>query len=231
MEERPMRALPEDGKTLVGYQFWNSVNKLVLAAHFVSLKIIGRENLPASEPFVLVANHSSRWDGPMVQNLLDRRSNYMVSPNEMKGLQGSAVRSVGAFPASPRFDLVGHCLRQLERGEPVVVFPEGNVFYDGIVHPFKKATARIALVAAEKGLPLKIVPVGIAYNNPGMPRALVNVGEAIPVPDYVDYFADSKRDAVEGLTFLMNASVRRLHQEARDHGLGSSGKHALLSGV
>ncbi|MBZ0185154.1 MAG: 1-acyl-sn-glycerol-3-phosphate acyltransferase [Candidatus Obscuribacterales bacterium] len=227
-----MRALPEDGKSFFGYPFWNEVNKLAVAVHFVSVKIFGKENLPSpgKEPFILVANHSSRWDGPVVQRLLDRKANYMVSPNEMVGLQGAAVKSVGAFPASPKYDLVGHFMRQLKGQEPIVVFPEGNVFYDDFVHPFKKATARIALLGAQEGLPVSIVPVGIAYSQSRGPGAAIAIGEPIPVGGYLELFEKNKLSAIEGLTFLINDRVRLLNQEMKSV-LRQKRKTVLLSGV
>ena len=91
-----------DGKSFYGYPFWNTVNRMVVNTHFHSAYLTGLDNLPESGPFLLIANHSSRWDGPVVQYILNRRANYMVSPNEMKGIQKPAVLSVGALLIRPQ---------------------------------------------------------------------------------------------------------------------------------
>jgi 1-acyl-sn-glycerol-3-phosphate acyltransferase len=171
---------PKDGKTSVGYAFWNFVNELVVVCQFKNFEVVGIENLPADGPFLLIANHSKRWDGPVVQYLLNRRANYMVSPNEMRGLQGVAVMSVGAFPANPRLDPVGYAVKQLRAGEPVVVFPEGNIFYDDDIHPFKPGAAKIIMTAASAGQRLPVIPAYISYGPGKLPSTVkITIGKPI----------------------------------------------------
>jgi hypothetical protein len=56
-------------------------------------------------------------------------------------------------------------MQQFKKGEPFVIFPEGNVFYDGHTHPFKKGIARIAFAAHQNNIEVPIVPVGITYES------------------------------------------------------------------
>lgn len=152
----------KDNKSFLRFTFWNLVNQIVMRVYFKEISVIGKNNLPDGA-FILVANHSSRWDGLVVQFLLNRRANYMVSPNEMKGLQGRAVKSVGAFPSNSRHDLVSFSLERLLNKEPIVVFPEGNIFKDDYLHPFKKGAAKIALEAVSRNHNIPIVPLAIEY--------------------------------------------------------------------
>jgi len=170
----------KDKKSFLRFTFWNLVNQIVMRVHFKKISVIGRTNLPDGA-FILVANHSSRWDGLAVQFLLNRRANYMVSPNEMKGLQGRAVKSVGAFPANSRHDLVSYSLERMLKNEPIVVFPEGNIFKDDYLHPFKKGAAKIALEAVSRNYNIPIVPLAIEYNFDqalGGPTVSMRVGQA-----------------------------------------------------
>lgn len=203
---------PVDCKNTLGYWFWNTVNAVVTATRFAKIEVCG--HLPKDGPFIFVANHSSRWDGPLVQRVLNRPSNYMVSPNEIRGLQASAVLSVGAFPANPRLDLVGFAEEQLKKGEPVVIFPEGNVFYDKQLHPFKQGTAKIALAAANKGLKVPIIPAYISYQNgPDWETSTVSV--LIGEPLEIDEFAQSQpesRDAVKQLTSRLQHEINALKE-------------------
>lgn len=170
----------KDKKSFLRFTFWNLVNQIVMRVHFKEISVIGRKNLPKGA-FILVANHSSRWDGLVVQFLLNRRANYMVSPNEMKGLQGRAVKSVGAFPSNSRHDLVSYSLGQLLKNEPLVVFPEGNIFRDDYLHPFKKGAAKIALEALSRNYNIPIVPLAINYDydqDRGGHTVSMHVGQA-----------------------------------------------------
>lgn len=196
--------LPRDGKTLLGYFFWNLINKIIIAFHFRGKIVVeGAANIPKSGPFVVIANHSSRWDGPLVQHILNRRANYMVSPNEMKGLQGAAVMSVGAFPAHPRLNPVGYAIQQLHRGEPVVVFPEGNVFYDGVVHPFKTGVAKIVLHSQKNEFDAPIIPVYVEYAEQNKSySATVKIGSPIhadELPENIGNVKEAQRAISERL--------------------------------
>jgi len=173
----------KDNKSFLRFTFWNIVNQIIMRVHFKKVSVIGKQNLP-SGAFILIANHSSRWDGLVVQFLLNRRANYMVSPNEMKGMQGRAVRSVGAFPSNSRHDLVAYSLERLLNKEPLVVFPEGNIFKDEFLHPFKKGVAKIALEALSRNYNIPIVPLAIEYDfdQNGGHQVSMRVGKAY-VPD------------------------------------------------
>lgn len=208
-----------DGKSFYGYPLWNTINRFVINTHFNAANILGMEHLPAGEPFILISNHTSRFDGLVVQYLLNRRANYMVSPNEMKGLQRAAVMSVGAFPANPRLDLVGYSTKQLLSGEPVVVFPEGNVFYDGETHRFKTGTAKIALEALENGMDLSVVPLGIQYLKG--PRFVASIGEPLRVGDLVE--PGEKRESIKRLTDAFHGSVLEMVNLAKSVGANPSG--------
>ena len=213
-----------DGKSIYGYPFWNTINRVVVNLHFNSAMVRGAENLPSSSsPFLFISNHTSRFDGLVVQYLLNRRANYMVSPNEMKGIQRPAVLSVGAFPANPRLDLVGYATRQLLSGEPVVIFPEGNIFYDGETRRFKTGTAKIALEAFERGLDLTVVPLGIHYCQG--PSFVACIGESLKVGELLT--GEGKREQIISLTDRFRQSVLEMVGLSKDIAAGRSGALAM----
>ncbi|MBX9722133.1 MAG: hypothetical protein K2X81_12105, partial [Candidatus Obscuribacterales bacterium] len=74
-----------DRKNIFVYLFWQLVNRILIAFNFKDFQIIGGQNLPKSGPFLLVANHTSRWDGLLAYRTIDRPANFMVSPNELVG--------------------------------------------------------------------------------------------------------------------------------------------------
>ncbi len=204
--------MPRDYKNPIGYWFWNLINRLVVRAFFREFEITGLENMPSQGPFLLVANHSSRWDGLVIQYLLNTRANYMVSPNEIKGMQKPAVLSVGAFPANPRLDLVTYCEQQFRKGEPVVIFPEGNVFNDGQLHKFKRGAAKVALHASGKGVGAPVIPVVISYQFEGTKKVKLQVERPIDPDTYKTLHESDEKQAVALLTDRLFHDVLKVKQ-------------------
>ena len=186
----------------------NVLNNICLNVHFNSIEISGQENLPADGPYILISNHYSRWDPPLVQKVLERRrAIYMASPNEMKGLQGAIIPGIGAFPAVASRAAYDFILNQFRKKEVLVVFPEGNVFRDGTTHPFKPGVARIALNCQATGTNIPVVPMAIRYVENGDDRfARISIGKAVDVSEYVE---DFKVDSTAVIKTLSN----RLHRE------------------
>jgi len=156
-----------DKKNKIAMGFIEFFLRLVVAKKYPNRRIIGSELIPKSGPFLLIANHSSRWDGFTVNELIQRPANYMVHPNELKGIQGFLLRICGAFPASTKFDLTKFVIQQAKKGEPIVIFPEGNVFYDDHLHPFKRGAARMVVACEQHGVRMPIVSVAIQYEKDG----------------------------------------------------------------
>lgn len=204
------------------YGFWSLVNKIAIHFRFQDFQIIGKEYLPKSGPFILVSNHISRWDGLVVYKSIGRPANFMVSPNELLGLQGIVLTSMGAFPADPRADIIEFAQKQFEKGEGLVIFPEGDIFTDGSTHHFKNGAARIALTCAEAGLIVPIVPCAIHYAS-GSSIARLSIGPAVDPQPYQPLYAEN------GPSGLKNLS-QRLHREVCHlrYGLGEFGDKLIL---
>ncbi|WP_353258196.1 1-acyl-sn-glycerol-3-phosphate acyltransferase, partial [Prochlorothrix hollandica] len=69
---------------------------LVLPFQFPTIEVVGQENLPRSGAVLLTPTHRSRWDGLMIPYatgrwVTGRDAYFMVSANEIRGLQGWCV--------------------------------------------------------------------------------------------------------------------------------------------
>jgi 1-acyl-sn-glycerol-3-phosphate acyltransferase len=195
-----------DKKNALTYAFWSTVNRVILANKFAAMEIEGAENIPKNQGFMLVSNHSARWDGLLVYNLINRPSNFLVHPNELRGFQGAVMKSMGGFPASTQFDLQAHIEGQLRKGEGVVIFPEGDIYRDGVTHPFKSGAARFALNAVRSGLEVPIVPIAIKYDDQARKVKIV-VGAPIAASEYYAEFQREPAQAVRTLTNRMQREV------------------------
>ncbi len=171
--------------------------RIVLPLYFGKLTVTGQENLPATGPVILAPTHRSRWDALVVPGITGRTVTgrdltFMVSANEASGLQGWFVRRLGGFPVNtdrPSIRTLRHGVEVLLQQEMLVIFPEGNIFRDGSVHPLKPGLARLAVSAqtTHPDLGVQVVPIGIKYSQ-SYPQwgcdVCIRIGSPLKVADY-----------------------------------------------
>jgi len=127
---------------------------------YFRLQRIGREHLPESGPLLLAANHRSFLD-PFVIGSLVRRPVYYMAKRELfeKRWQAWVLNALGAFPVD-RGTGDGDAMRTaraiLERGDCVVLFPEGTRIRKGPLESPHRGIGRLAL---ETGAP--VAPVAV----------------------------------------------------------------------
>ncbi|HLH13349.1 MAG TPA: lysophospholipid acyltransferase family protein [Solirubrobacteraceae bacterium] len=127
---------------------------------YLRMQRVGREHLPRSGPLLLAANHRSFLD-PFVIGTLVRRPVYYMAKRELfeKRWQAWILNALGAFPvdrgAGDR-DAMATAREILERGDCVVVFPEGTRIRRGPLAQPRRGVGRLAL---ETGAP--VAPVAV----------------------------------------------------------------------
>ena len=127
---------------------------------YFRLSRIGRENIPASGPVIFASNHRSFLD-PFIVGVLSRRPVYYVAKSEIfkNPLVAWFVSSLGAFPVRRGAgdpDMMATARAILERGDSVLIFPEGTRTRPGSLGRPKRGVGRLAL---ETGAP--VVPVAL----------------------------------------------------------------------
>lgn len=195
----------------------------VLPFFFGKIEVIGQENLPLTGPVILAPTHRSRWDALLVpyatgKIATGRDLRFMVSANEVRGLQGWFIRRLGGFAIDtkhPAIATLRHGVELLQAGEMLVIFPEGNIFRDGLVHPLKPGLARMALSAesSHPGLKTKIVPIHMCYSEP-FPQwgteVTIRIGAALNV---ADYNTGSVKQNAKQLTAALEATLQNLSEQ------------------
>ncbi|MCX7649992.1 MAG: 1-acyl-sn-glycerol-3-phosphate acyltransferase [Flavobacteriales bacterium] len=134
-------------------------------------RIFGMENWPPQGSFVVVANHSSALDILLMYHCLPRVFHFVAKVEHaqtplfgvMFGHTHIAVDRKNPLKAAKAME---KARADLERGIPIVIFPEGtmNTRGHGLL-PFKSGAFRLA---AEAGVP--VVPVAFPDHSRLLPR-------------------------------------------------------------
>jgi len=190
---------------------------------YSSIQVIGREKIPLAGPVIIAASHHNalvdaliagwisprrltltakatlmdsvllRWLFPIVGVVPLRRVSDELKKGNTKNV--GPARNVGAFEA---------ILDVLEKGEMVLIFPEGISHSNAELAPLKTGASRIALEARDKRhiQNLQIVPLGLSFEAKGNPgtAVLAEVGEPIAINDV-------GTTGVESLTDLLSSRL------------------------
>ncbi|MGF1497574.1 MAG: lysophospholipid acyltransferase family protein [Elainellaceae cyanobacterium] len=203
--------------------------QVVIPSYFGNMQISGQEHLPTDGPVILAPTHRSRWDALLVPFATGRRATgrdlrFMVSANEMKGVQGWLIRRLGGFPVDPKQPAIAslrYGVDVLRDGQMMVIFPEGGIFRDRELHPLKPGLARLAIQAesAQPGLGAQVVPMDMRYAEPKPGWGCdveIRIGSPLQVADYFPSQADSPscprdtKEAARRLTADLEGAIARL---------------------
>lgn len=167
--------------------FLSVVRPLILFA--MGLHVKGKENIENTMPAIIAANHNSHLDTLILLSLFPIDSVQNVRPVaaadyffKNRFLKWFALNLMGIIPlerkvkASNKHPLQG-AMDALERGESIIVFPEGSRGEAEQLSAFKSGVAHLA-----KAYPhIPVIPVNIYGAGKSLPR-----GEALFVPFIAD---------------------------------------------
>jgi 1-acyl-sn-glycerol-3-phosphate acyltransferase len=125
-----------------------------------SLTIEGLENLPARGPFLLLPNHQSALDAPLLQSYCPRGMHTMTKSTQfIHPFYRWILPRIGAFPVRRyRVDplAVRQALRILKEGYPVCIYPEGERTWDGRLQPLRRGALKLMLA-----VDVPVIPCGL----------------------------------------------------------------------
>ena len=156
---------------------------------FADYKVTGTENVPPMGRLIVVANHQSNLDPPLLAASLPRRIWFLAKKGIfINPIVNSLLRAYGAFPlerGSGDLRAYRWARGRLERDQALLIFPEGTRNNGSMI----KALPGVASLALKTGAPL--LPVAIVgsermghwlrvVNPTGAIR--VNIGQAFSLP-------------------------------------------------
>jgi 1-acyl-sn-glycerol-3-phosphate acyltransferase len=193
---------------------------LVFPFYFQRVHIQGQALLPLDGPVILAPTHRSRWDALIIpyataRSVTGRDLHFMVSEDEMHGIQGWLIQRLGGFAINaihPGRESIRHGVELLRDQQMMVVFPEGNIFRDGQIHLLKPGLAHMALQAATQyDLNVKVVPIALGYSQPIVTwgtEVTVLIGEPLETQNYS---AVSLKEGKKQLTAHLQQSLETLN--------------------
>ena len=170
------------------------------------IQITGREHMDANQVYVIVSNHQSLADIPLVSHL--RLDTKWLAKAELfrVPLLGWMLRMAGDVPvdrSSPRHGARAmlQCAKYLRQHCSVVFFPEGGRSLDGEVQPFNEGAFQLAIRERVPILPLVVEGTGAALPSQSWiwgktGEIQLRVLEAIPVEGWGVKESAVLRDAV-----------------------------------
>jgi len=189
--------------------------RLALFVCGIRVEVEGLEKVDPHGSYVLVSNHLSLTDTPVVLALMPLQFRFFAKLGLFRiPLLGGHLRRAGHLPVVRKNPRAG--LRTLadgarlvrERGVSVLIFPEGGRAEDGRLQEFRPGAAFVAIKAGVPALPIgitgtrEILPMGSLVVRPG--RVHLRIGDPIPtshlrIHDHGRLTAELHR-AVAGLT-------------------------------
>jgi 1-acyl-sn-glycerol-3-phosphate acyltransferase len=187
---------------------------------FFGLRVEGVERIPRSGAFIVVANHCSNLDPPMLGwatgHQVGRIAHFMakIEMRRWPVIGWLATQSGVYFGGRVQGDRAAQrfSLEALADGRPIALFPEGTRSRDGRMREFKDGAAYLALRSGASVLPVGIS--GSQYMFPGRSRVphrtrvTIRIGEPISLPDGTTGRVD--RDLLAQATARVRAAVAEL---------------------
>jgi len=206
--------------------YWSTRKLIIIVGTLLfRVRVYGKENIPATGPCILAPIHRSNLDTPILGFATRRRMRFMGKDTMWKPKFGNLFLSaLGGFPVvrgTADREALRACESVVERGEPLVMFPEGTRQRGPEVHPLFDGPA---FVSCRTGAAL--IPIGIGGSERVMPKGtklirpkkiVIVVGPPVRPPVF-----DGRvpRRAIKELTDRLTVELQRVFDDA-DHRAGA----------
>jgi 1-acyl-sn-glycerol-3-phosphate acyltransferase len=137
---------------------------------FYRLRVFGRERVPRDGALLIVANHQSYLDPPVIGCAIrSRHLDYIARAGLFESrVVGGLITTFNSIPIKEEGGDAGaikEVLRRLDEGRAVLIFPEGTRSPDGAMREFKRG---VALLVKRSRCP--VLPVAVEGAFDAWPR-------------------------------------------------------------
>ena len=186
------------------------------------LKSEGRQHVPAAGPVLLVSNHLSVLDPPIVGGASDRELTFLAKAELFDiPLFGPFIRALNAHPlrrGGADAAALREALRTLAEGRALLIFPEGTRGSEGELREAKTGAGMLAVLSGAPVVPVYITGSGEAWPRgrrlPRRGRVTVTFGSPLT---FSDAGGGTRKERYAEASRVMMSAIAAL----RDQGTGA----------
>ena len=170
---------------LISKLFVLPIFKFVFKGH-----LIGRENIPQNDSFIMVSNHGSLLDPPLLGHALGRNISFMAKAELFKiPFLGFIIRACGAYPVKRGIadkNTIKTACEKLSKNNCIGIFIDGTRQKNGRVNKPKQGAALLAFKNQKLLLPVAIVNshrlIKFKFFIPYFSKIVIKVGKPVKPP-------------------------------------------------
>ena len=192
---------------LVSNLFVLPIYKFVFQGH-----LIGAENIPQKDSFILVSNHGSLLDPPLLGHALGRNISFMAKAELFQvPLLGLVIKACGAYPVKRGIadkNTIKIACKKLLNNDCIGIFIDGTRQKNGLVNKPKQGAALLAFKNQKLLLPVAIVNshklIRFKFCIPLFSKIVIKVGKPVQPPQ------SSSRDDLNSVTMHLQDKINNL---------------------
>ncbi len=154
----------------------------VYARLIMRVEVKGVENIPESGPLVVMSNHISYLDPPLIGSIIPQKVHYMAKAELFENrIVGAFLKKLGAFPlkrGTGDSRAFRKAIKILRNDQVLGIFPEGTRYPEGSPGEPHSGSVMLAIMAKSP-----ILPIGIK-NIKRKGRTKVIIGEPLVLEEY-----------------------------------------------
>ncbi|MBZ0264550.1 1-acyl-sn-glycerol-3-phosphate acyltransferase [bacterium] len=146
------------GKMRFGYRLTGWTSTLFFKVVF-GLRIYGRENVPITGKLLVVSNHLSNFDPPVVGGIVPREIYFAAKIQLFKGLLGKLITYLNAIPVrrtGSDKEAIKALAEKLKEDKAVLIFPEGTRTLDPEGIKPKAGVGMLAVMSGADLIPVRV---------------------------------------------------------------------------
>ena len=153
--------------------------------------LVGRENIPKEGSFILVSNHGSLLDPPLLGHAIGRNISFMAKSELFSvPILGFIIKSCGAYPVKRGIvdkTTIKTACQKLSNDNSIGIFIDGTRQKNGRVNKPKQGAALLSFKNQKLLLPVAIINshrlARLKFFIPFFTKIVIKVGKPIPPPE------------------------------------------------
>ena len=209
------------------YRLFKLIIKACLFFFFKKIVVSGENNLVNNGPLIIVANHPNTFMDPLIiASLMKQQIGFLGNAGIFSNSFFAKILTYfHVIPIFRKKDIktglkpdnihsFSKCHEYLNKKGTILIFPEGNSYYELKLREIKTGTARIALsFQSINNLDsnLKILPISLDYSDSIQFRSVVSViiSEPILLEDYKQTYLEDEINGVSKLTDTIRQKLEK----------------------